>query len=207
MYIVTMKPGKKRAGMILTAALVVALGALLFTAFRPAPEAYVAAGGQKYSVKAGTQEERVAFLKQFGWTVNEEPVEITEVTIPQTFNDVYETYNKIQLEQGLDLKKYAGKICKQWVYEVTNYPGGETGIRATLLIYDGKVIGGDICSPKLDGFICGFSGQGGDAAPSAPESSSLPEAPVSSEAVQAPVEEAAQQEASSEIPTAAWPTD
>ena len=156
MYIVTMKPGKKRAGMILTAALVVALGALLFAAFRPAPEAYVAAGGQKYSVKAGTQEERVAFLKQFGWTVNEEPVEITEVTIPQTFNDVYETYNKIQLEQGLDLKKYAGKICKQWVDEVTNYPGGETGIRATLLIYDGKVIGGDICSPKLDGFICGF---------------------------------------------------
>lgn len=220
MYIVAMKPGKKRSVIILAAALVVALGAILFAAFRPDPEAYVAVGGQKYSVKAGTQEERIAFLKQFGWDVNEEPVEITEVTIPQLFNDVYETYNQIQLEQGMDLKKYAGKICKQWVYEITNYPGGESGVRATLLIYDGKVIGGDICSPKLDGFICGFAGQEGNSAmppestapeASVPVSSSQAETPVSedpasSAAAQATAEEAAQ-ESSSEIPAAAWPTD
>ena len=39
-----------------------------------------------------------------------------------------------------------------------NYPGYEDldCIHATLLIYDGQVIGGDICSTQLDGFMHGF---------------------------------------------------
>ena len=57
---------------------------------------------QKYSLKAETNDERIGFLQQFGWTVNAEPIEISEVTIPRTFNEVYEKYNEIQKQQGMD---------------------------------------------------------------------------------------------------------
>ena len=53
--------------------------------------------------KAKTDSECITFLSQFGWTVNEEPVEVREVIIPSEFNDTYEAYNVIQKNQGLDL--------------------------------------------------------------------------------------------------------
>ena len=53
---------------------------------------------------------------------------------------------------------YAGKRVKRWIYRVTNYPRYENAdcIQATLLIYDGQVIGGDVCSTEIDGFMHGF---------------------------------------------------
>ncbi|MBR6748707.1 MAG: hypothetical protein IKM07_07185, partial [Clostridia bacterium] len=38
----------------------------------------------------------------------------------------------------------------------TNYPGGLSDVAANLLILDGEVIGGDISSTLLDGFMHGF---------------------------------------------------
>ncbi len=107
---------------------------------------------------AGNAEQRIAYLAQFGWSVDEEPVEVKEIIIPAEFDDVYENYNSIQKQQGFDLSQYCSKRVKKWTYTVTNYPGYEnkTCIRATLLIHDGKVIGGDICSVELDGFMHGF---------------------------------------------------
>ena len=53
-------------------------------------------------------------LKQFGWEVEQEPVSIEEIVIPQQFNQVYERYNELQKTQGMDLTKYAGKTVKKW---------------------------------------------------------------------------------------------
>jgi hypothetical protein len=50
----------------------------------------------------------------------------------------------------------AGKRCKRYAYTVTNYPGTDQPIRANLLIYKNKVVGGDICSLDANGFIHGF---------------------------------------------------
>ena len=54
----------------------------------------------------------------------------------------------------------AGKGCtvKKWTYILTDYPGYEEKdcIRMNLLVYKGKVIGGDICSVELDGFMTGL---------------------------------------------------
>lgn len=119
------------------------------------PDTAVASTGT-YSLLAADNKERVAFLKQFGWEVESEPVEIDQVLIPQKFNKVYEKYNDIQREQGLDLTKFKGKSCKRIGYQVTNYPGGGENVRANLLIYEDKVIGGDVCSTQLDGFMHGF---------------------------------------------------
>ena len=46
--------------------------------------------------KADTAEERLSFLSQFGWEVEEEPAEVKEVVIPEEFDDVYNQYNVIQ---------------------------------------------------------------------------------------------------------------
>lgn len=111
------------------------------------------------SYKASTAEERTAFLSQFGWKIDEDPVEVAEVIIPSEFNDTYSAYNEIQKNQGLDLETYKGKRAKRWVYDVKNYPGYSSDcgcIRATLLIYEGIVIGGDVSSLELNGFSQGF---------------------------------------------------
>ena len=42
-------------------------------------------------------------------------------------------------------------------YQVTNYPTGESGIQAGLLLYRDQVVGGDILSSALDGFIHGLT--------------------------------------------------
>lgn len=111
------------------------------------------------NLRASDSDERIAYLAQFGWQVDEEPVEVKEIIIPSEFDEVYTNYNKIQLEQGFDLTKYLSKRVKKWTYTVTNYPGYEDKncIRATLLVLDGNVIGGDICSVELDGFMHGFA--------------------------------------------------
>ncbi len=96
------------------------------------------------------------FLESFGWEVSDEACEIVEVTIPAEFNAVYTEYNNIQKTQGFDLGEYKGTVVKRYAFEVYNYPDYPDYIRANVLVHDGKIIGGDICSTELDGFIQGF---------------------------------------------------
>ena len=59
--------------------------------------------------KVKTNEDRIAFLSQFGWTVDSTPVEEKEVTIPDEFDRVFTAYNDLQKQQGLDLSRYRRK--------------------------------------------------------------------------------------------------
>ncbi len=115
--------------------------------------------GDNIALKASTHEERMAFLSQFGWEIDEEPVEVREVIIPEEFDDTYTAYNEIQKNQGFDLTVYSGMRVKRWTYTVKNYAGYENQecIHANILVYDGLVVGGDICSVELDGFMHGFT--------------------------------------------------
>ena len=63
----------------------------------------------------------------------------------------------IQRQQGFDLERYAGKPAKRYTYEILNYPSGETGVQANLLLYKTTVIGGEVLSPRLDGFLHGLA--------------------------------------------------
>ena len=108
---------------------------------------------------AETADDRLKFISDLGWIVDEDPVEVRQIAIPQEFDDVYSNYNEIQLSQGYDLTKYAGRSAKRWTYIIRNYPdvsSDEDYVRINLLVCDGKIIGGDICSIKLDGFMHGF---------------------------------------------------
>ena len=106
--------------------------------------------------KIKTNDDRIAFLGQFGWKVAENPVEELEVTIPEKFDKVFTGYNEIQKRQGLDLSKYKGKNVMRYTYEITNYEGESGKVYANVIVYRNKVIGGDVCSANVGGFIHGF---------------------------------------------------
>ncbi len=99
---------------------------------------------------------RVEFLAGLGWQTGEEAIEVQEVVIPLEFDQVYQNYNLIQLDQGFDLSPYAGRRMKRYTYEIFNHPSGEDAVRANLLVYKEKLVGGDVCSLKLDGFMHGL---------------------------------------------------
>ena len=100
--------------------------------------------------------DRIAFAKQFGWEITPTPTETEAVTVPAEFDTVYESYNAIQQAQGLNLERYRGKTVMRYTYAVTNYPNYDGPVYFNLLMYKNKVIGGDICSAALDGFVHGF---------------------------------------------------
>ena len=85
-----------------------------------------------------TNAERVGFLNEQGWIVKPDPLSREEITIPTEFNELYQKYAQLQSEQGFDLEKYAGKRAKRYTYEIINYPTGEAGVQANLLIYKNK---------------------------------------------------------------------
>lgn len=208
MLAVSIRSGKRKMVAVLAAVLLVAT--LVIVCVKMAGSASAGGGADvKYSVKAGTPEERIAFFNQFGWQVKTEPLSEKAIVIPLTFDDVYTNYNNVQLEQGMDLRRYAGKTCTQWVYEITNYQE-EPSVLGTILVLDGRVVGGDLSTPALDGFMTGFSGRidSGDYALAGPALTRAEDGALtmaSAAPVTSAVEEASP--ASSEIPANAWPTD
>lgn len=104
-----------------------------------------------------TNEDRIAFLGEYGWQVKEQPLATQELMVPKTFDESYTDYLTLQSEQGFHLEKYAGKRLKRYTYEITNYPTGETGVQANLLVYKNTVVGGEVLSARLDGFLHGLT--------------------------------------------------
>jgi hypothetical protein len=106
--------------------------------------------------KIKTNEDRLSFLKQFGWEAEATPVEEVTVTIPGEFDKVFVGYNELQKQQGLDLSQYKRKDVTRYTYKIINYKDYNGTVYANLLIYRGRVIGGDICSADVNGFVSGF---------------------------------------------------
>ena len=128
------------------------------------------------SLKADSHEARKAFFAAFGWEISDEPLEVKETVIPAEFDKSYSEYNELQKKQNFDLEKYKNVRVKSWSYEILNYPGYENSdgvIRGNLLTCNGKIIGGDVCSVELGGFMHGFSKE--DTEDITEESSSLPQ--------------------------------
>lgn len=104
-----------------------------------------------------TNQDRIAYLQSFGWQLKETPAATQELQIPQAFDDSYTEYLSLQSSQGFDLSRYAGKRIKRYTYEITNYPTGEQGVIVNLLLHKATVVGGEVLSPKLDGFLHGLA--------------------------------------------------
>ncbi|MBO5037569.1 MAG: DUF4830 domain-containing protein [Clostridia bacterium] len=142
---------KVTRGKLLTLALVCACLAIVIIASVPGGEVDTA---KKISLKAKTNEQRLEYLESFGWTVESEPTETSEIVIPTQFDETYENYNTMQLSQGFDLVSYKGKKATRYSYTVTNYPQSqEDPVYATLIVIDGRIVAGDIASTSLGGFM------------------------------------------------------
>ena len=114
------------------------------------------AGGGAAGDKLSTREERTAYLADFGWVTDPQSEQTQIIHIPEVFSPVYEDYNELQRQQGFDLADYAGRDCTLYTYAVTNYPDESQTVLADLYIYRDRVIGGDIHSTNLDGFMIGL---------------------------------------------------
>lgn len=152
MFIVTARLPKKK--LIAAGAGILCCCVALVAGLICASPAAVATGAGTRGVKSN--EDRIAYLESFGWTVSPEAIAVEELLIPDTFDASYDEYLALQSGQGFDLSAYCGKRVKRYTYEITNYPTGETGVQAALLIYKNTVIGGEVLSPTADGFLHGL---------------------------------------------------
>ena len=124
------------------------------------PSAESSAASAKISYSGVTSNsDRLSFISQFGWEVDETPVEEVSVSVPDDFDAAYKRYNEIQRSQGLDLSKYRGKEVVKYTYNVTNYKDADGAVYINLLVYKNKIVGGDISSADGNGFVYGFSGE------------------------------------------------
>ena len=106
------------------------------------------------STVSGTDSFSVSeYIASFGVETDSSTCVIDEVIVPTEFNDVYESYNDIQKEQGFDLKKYKGLTLSRYTLEVTNYTDKNISVFAEVLTYRGEVVAADIYSTSVNGFI------------------------------------------------------
>lgn len=108
-------------------------------------------------------EQAVNFIKSFGWEVETDLIEFENFMLPKNFDTLYKRYNEYQKDIGLDLITYKGKNVKRYTYKVTNYPvraefKGQM-VYADVIIYNGKVIGGDLKTNEINGFMVSLKGR------------------------------------------------
>ncbi len=160
MFVLSFSSGKIKIAACFAAVCILCLGVASFVFYKCSKNELPPKSQSNISVNntAENTEGILKFISNFGYSVNNEPDEIKEVIIPFEFNDVYLNYNEIQKSQGYDLTEYSGKRVKRWTFTVKDYPQYENTeyIKINILIFDGKVIGGDVCSVKSDGFMHGF---------------------------------------------------
>ena len=94
------------------------------------------------------------YLEKLGYTPKEQTLTLREIRIPQEFDAVYEAYNALQKKSGADLYKYRGKNVTQYTCELEGY---DETVYAHVLVFKGKVIGGDVCSAAMNGFMHGLT--------------------------------------------------
>lgn len=156
MFIYSLRAGTLKFFAVLCVALVTLITLIAFVPTLGADSQSVASKAEIDYTGIKTNEDRIAFLAQFGWEVKAAAAESEEVTIPAEFDKIFTGYNEIQKRQGLDLSDYKKKKVMRYTYEVTNYAGADGTVYANLLVYRNRVIGGDICSADVKGFIHGF---------------------------------------------------
>lgn len=143
MIIVTARVPKRRllaGGITALCCCAVVAAALLFTLGGRA----ITASAEVKNIR--TNDDRLAYLGGLGWQVSAQPIATEELLIPEQFDDSYQSYLKLQADQGFDLSQYCGKRVKRYTYQLTNYPAQDEPVQIALLIYKNRVVGGQIQS-------------------------------------------------------------
>ena len=131
MFIITARCSKRRVIKIL---LVFALLLSLFLALRACRHS-----SPPPVIAAGTNEETLS------------------VTLGETLEEPYLSYNDLQRSQGFDLTRYCGQTLSRYTYVVTNYPDASLPCQADLYVCGGVLAAGDIVCTGENGFMAGLS--------------------------------------------------
>lgn len=112
------------------------------------------------NVRIEDDEDAAVFLRGYGFDINPVPLEVSKITLPTEMDSVYRQYNHLQKKAGFDLTPYLGKEVEKRTYQVLIHPYDTQGeVRANFLVDDGILIGGDIMSVALDGFMVALNGE------------------------------------------------
>ena len=149
MFIITAKLSRRRAFALAAVLLLVLALIALPRACRKSAEAP--------AVPAETNEQRLAYLTSLGWAVNDQPIETLSITLGETLEEPYLSYNTLQLEQGFDLTRQCGKALSRYTYVVTNYPGRPQSCQLDLYVCEGVVAAGDVVCTGENGFMAGLA--------------------------------------------------
>ena len=100
-------------------------------------------------IGGATNAERVDYMNSLGCNVEETAVSFKKTVIPKSFGSVYKNYNSLQRKAGFDLEPYRGREALVYTYRLTDVQG----TAVNLIVVDGCIVGGDISSTALDGFM------------------------------------------------------
>ena len=100
-----------------------------------------------------TNDERIAFISQFGIDVSGESKESVSFTVPENFDTVIAGYNELQRSQGLDISKYRNKKVTRYTYEIDGYGDYDGVVYVNLIMYKNTVIACDVSSADPTGFV------------------------------------------------------
>lgn len=94
------------------------------------------------------------FLAGYGWEIEDGIYSASEIYIPDPPDNMFESYNALQHQAGLDLSSSRGRKGMRYTFTVSNYPTdvGET-VYANVICIDGIPIAGDIMTASLNGFM------------------------------------------------------
>lgn len=96
---------------------------------------------------ADTHKDRMEIIESIGVAADEDSCETKSITIPLEFSDVYKEYNSLQKKAGFDLEPYKGCKATQYTYSVKD----DQQRLIHLLVYNGRLIGGDIAEISVNG--------------------------------------------------------
>lgn len=154
MFVMTLRFSRKKAVFIVVMAALVLIGIILLAGAH-AKRTELLARAEKTITTVKSEKDRIKYLSQYGWEVESPALTHDTVVIPRTFSDVFEDYNSLQLSQGFDLSQYCGLEAEMYTYRVKNSDAGGDVI-AQLYVRNCTVIGGDVHSTALDGFMVGI---------------------------------------------------
>lgn len=103
--------------------------------------------------KVSDAETAAAYLLALGWEVDASSAQVQSTVLPEYFDATLAAYNKLQIEQGFDLEKFAGREITVYTFRVTNYANANCDVLACLMTCKSRVIAGDIHAAELDGFM------------------------------------------------------
>lgn len=103
------------------------------------------------SVDNSINRTNIEYISSFGWQVEEKPVEIFYMTIPEKTDTVFSVYKSIV---GFELDLHNTQRVTRYSYKVLNHKNSQDGlIRINLFLANDKILWGDISSLSPNGFV------------------------------------------------------